>query len=40
MENPYEEPPKRCILCGINVDYKNVQVSALNIYAYVKVIGL
>ncbi|KAM6120473.1 small ribosomal subunit protein bS18m isoform 2-T2 [Pterocles gutturalis] len=26
MENPYKEPPKRCILCGINVDYKNVQV--------------
>uniref|UniRef100_A0A8V0X6D4 Small ribosomal subunit protein bS18m n=1 Tax=Gallus gallus TaxID=9031 RepID=A0A8V0X6D4_CHICK len=26
MENPYEEPPKRCILCGINVDYKNVQL--------------
>ncbi|KAM6120472.1 small ribosomal subunit protein bS18m isoform 1-T1 [Pterocles gutturalis] len=26
MENPYKEPPKRCILCGINVDYKNVQL--------------
>ncbi|KAM6261583.1 small ribosomal subunit protein bS18m [Porphyrio hochstetteri] len=26
MENPYSEPPKRCILCGINVDYKNVQL--------------
>lgn len=27
MENPYKDPPKRCVLCGINVDYKNVQVS-------------
>ncbi|KFW86249.1 hypothetical protein N305_05244, partial [Manacus vitellinus] len=26
MENPYKEPPKRCILCKINVDYKNVQL--------------
>ncbi|XP_035751441.1 28S ribosomal protein S18c, mitochondrial isoform X3 [Egretta garzetta] len=26
MENPYKDPPKRCILCGINVDYKNVQL--------------
>ncbi|NWW44872.1 RT18C protein, partial [Pedionomus torquatus] len=26
MENPYKEPPKRCVLCGINVDYKNVQL--------------
>uniref|UniRef100_A0A8C9LCL1 Small ribosomal subunit protein bS18m n=1 Tax=Pavo cristatus TaxID=9049 RepID=A0A8C9LCL1_PAVCR len=26
MENPYKEPPKKCILCGINVDYKNVQL--------------
>lgn len=31
MENPYKEPPKRCVLCGINVDYKNVQVSLLKI---------
>ncbi|NXW31300.1 RT18C protein, partial [Phaetusa simplex] len=30
MENPYKEPPKKCVLCGIKVDYKNVQVS-LNI---------
>uniref|UniRef100_A0A8C3CEV3 Mitochondrial ribosomal protein S18C n=1 Tax=Cairina moschata TaxID=8855 RepID=A0A8C3CEV3_CAIMO len=27
MENPYKEPPKKCVLCGIKVDYKNVQVS-------------
>ncbi|NXX46023.1 RT18C protein, partial [Tricholaema leucomelas] len=26
MENPYKEPPKRCVLCGIDVDYKNVQL--------------
>ncbi|MBN3311876.1 RT18C protein, partial [Atractosteus spatula] len=26
MENPYKEPPKKCILCGIAVDYKNVQL--------------
>ncbi|XP_009889066.1 PREDICTED: 28S ribosomal protein S18c, mitochondrial [Charadrius vociferus] len=26
MENPYKEPPKKCILCGIKVDYKNVQL--------------
>ncbi|XP_066488880.1 small ribosomal subunit protein bS18m [Tiliqua scincoides] len=26
MENPYKEPPKKCVLCGITVDYKNVQL--------------
>ncbi|XP_030127819.4 small ribosomal subunit protein bS18m [Taeniopygia guttata] len=26
MENPYKDPPKRCVLCGVNVDYKNVQL--------------
>ncbi|KAM4781093.1 small ribosomal subunit protein bS18m [Cyanocitta cristata] len=26
MEDPYKDPPKRCVLCGINVDYKNVQL--------------
>ncbi|XP_042652262.1 28S ribosomal protein S18c, mitochondrial [Tyto alba] len=26
MENPYKEPPKKCVLCEINVDYKNVQL--------------
>ncbi|KAG8593501.1 hypothetical protein GDO81_000855, partial [Engystomops pustulosus] len=26
MENPFKEPPKRCILCGIQVDYKNTQL--------------
>uniref|UniRef100_A0A8C8RGB0 Small ribosomal subunit protein bS18m n=1 Tax=Pelusios castaneus TaxID=367368 RepID=A0A8C8RGB0_9SAUR len=26
MENPYKNPPKKCLMCGINVDYKNVQL--------------
>ncbi|XP_019408294.1 PREDICTED: 28S ribosomal protein S18c, mitochondrial isoform X2 [Crocodylus porosus] len=26
MENPYKEPPKKCVLCGIHVNYKNVQL--------------
>lgn len=26
MENPYKEPQKGCILCNVNVDYKNVQL--------------
>ncbi|KAM4053381.1 small ribosomal subunit protein bS18m [Anomaloglossus baeobatrachus] len=26
MENPFQEPPKRCILCSISVDYKNTQL--------------
>ncbi|XP_053107524.1 28S ribosomal protein S18c, mitochondrial isoform X2 [Hemicordylus capensis] len=26
MENPYKEPPRKCILCGMTVDYKNVQL--------------
>ncbi|CAN2390191.1 ribosomal protein S18C [Pristimantis euphronides] len=26
MENPFKEPPKRCILCDITVDYKNTQL--------------
>ncbi|XP_063775828.1 small ribosomal subunit protein bS18m [Pseudophryne corroboree] len=26
IENPFQEPPKRCILCGIPVDYKNIQL--------------
>ncbi|KAG9468825.1 hypothetical protein GDO78_021871 [Eleutherodactylus coqui] len=26
MENPFKDPPKRCILCGITVDYKNPQL--------------
>ncbi|KAG8134348.1 hypothetical protein E2320_007456 [Naja naja] len=25
MENPYKEPPKKCVLCGTTVDYKNIQ---------------
>ncbi|XP_048474945.1 28S ribosomal protein S18c, mitochondrial isoform X4 [Rhincodon typus] len=25
LENPYKEPPRKCILCGVPVDYKNVQ---------------
>ncbi|NP_001017092.2 28S ribosomal protein S18c, mitochondrial [Xenopus tropicalis] len=26
MENPYKDPPKKCILCGVTVDYKNTQL--------------
>lgn len=25
-ENPYKEPPAKCILCGTHIDYKNVQL--------------
>ncbi|KAJ6657529.1 hypothetical protein lerEdw1_002464 [Lerista edwardsae] len=34
MENPYKEPPKKCILCGITVDYKNVQLLSQFISPY------
>nr|XP_020443367.1 28S ribosomal protein S18c, mitochondrial [Monopterus albus] len=27
MDNPYKEPHKRCVLCNVTVDYKNIQVS-------------
>ncbi|XP_077332546.1 small ribosomal subunit protein bS18m [Lithobates pipiens] len=26
MENPFKEPPKKCILCDVPIDYKNVQL--------------
>ncbi|XP_072518238.1 small ribosomal subunit protein bS18m [Salminus brasiliensis] len=26
MENPFVQPQKRCILCNMSVDYKNVQL--------------
>ncbi|KAF3701622.1 28S ribosomal protein S18c, mitochondrial [Channa argus] len=26
MENPYKEPQKRCVLCNVRVDYKNIQL--------------
>ncbi|XP_018421497.1 PREDICTED: 28S ribosomal protein S18c, mitochondrial [Nanorana parkeri] len=26
MENPFKDPPKKCILCDVPVDYKNVQL--------------
>ncbi|XP_026152758.1 small ribosomal subunit protein bS18m [Mastacembelus armatus] len=26
IENPYKEPEKRCILCNVTVDYKNIQL--------------
>ncbi|XP_024154682.1 28S ribosomal protein S18c, mitochondrial [Oryzias melastigma] len=26
MENPYLQPPRGCILCNVNVDYKNIQL--------------
>ncbi|XP_043915232.1 28S ribosomal protein S18c, mitochondrial isoform X2 [Protopterus annectens] len=25
-ENPYKEPPVRCILCDTHIDYKNIQL--------------
>ncbi|KAG7217777.1 hypothetical protein INR49_010129, partial [Caranx melampygus] len=25
MENPFKEPQKGCILCNVQVDYKNIQ---------------
>uniref|UniRef100_A0A8C6YWD2 Small ribosomal subunit protein bS18m n=2 Tax=Nothoprocta perdicaria TaxID=30464 RepID=A0A8C6YWD2_NOTPE len=34
MENPYKEPPQRCVLCGIKVDYKNVQLLSQFISPY------
>ena len=26
MENPYKSPIRRCVLCGIPIDYKNAQL--------------
>ncbi|XP_040914263.1 28S ribosomal protein S18c, mitochondrial [Toxotes jaculatrix] len=26
MENPYKEPQKGCVLCNVQVDYKNIQL--------------
>ncbi|XP_033009898.1 LOW QUALITY PROTEIN: 28S ribosomal protein S18c, mitochondrial-like [Lacerta agilis] len=26
VDNSYKEPPKKCVLCGVTVDYKNVQL--------------
>ncbi|XP_004085306.1 28S ribosomal protein S18c, mitochondrial isoform X1 [Oryzias latipes] len=26
MENPYKQPQRGCILCNLNVDYKNTQL--------------
>ncbi|KAM9451294.1 small ribosomal subunit protein bS18m [Clarias gariepinus] len=26
MENPYKQPQKGCILCNVEVDYKNIQL--------------
>ncbi|XP_059821306.1 28S ribosomal protein S18c, mitochondrial [Hypanus sabinus] len=34
LENPYKVPPKKCILCGISVDYKNVQLLSQFISPY------
>ncbi|XP_054846443.1 28S ribosomal protein S18c, mitochondrial [Eublepharis macularius] len=34
MDNPYKEPPKKCILCGTHVDYKNVQLLSQFISPY------
>ncbi|XP_038661248.1 28S ribosomal protein S18c, mitochondrial-like [Scyliorhinus canicula] len=35
LENPYKEPPKRCILCGISVDYRNTQLLSQFISPYI-----
>ncbi|XP_026554160.1 28S ribosomal protein S18c, mitochondrial [Pseudonaja textilis] len=34
MENPYKEPPKKCVLCGVTVDYKNIQLLSQFISPY------
>ncbi|GCB83153.1 hypothetical protein scyTo_0023824, partial [Scyliorhinus torazame] len=34
LENPYKEPPKRCVLCGIPVDYRNTQVCPCYLIGY------
>ncbi|XP_070614183.1 small ribosomal subunit protein bS18m [Erythrolamprus reginae] len=34
MENPYKELPKKCVLCGTTVDYKNVQLLSQFISPY------
>ncbi|XP_034287039.1 small ribosomal subunit protein bS18m [Pantherophis guttatus] len=34
MENPYKEPPKKCVLCGVTIDYKNVQLLSQFISPY------
>uniref|UniRef100_UPI00398F5020 small ribosomal subunit protein bS18m isoform X3 n=1 Tax=Pristiophorus japonicus TaxID=55135 RepID=UPI00398F5020 len=34
LENPYKEPPKKCIMCGVSVNYKNVQLLSQFISPY------
>ncbi|KAF0031835.1 28S ribosomal protein S18c, mitochondrial [Scophthalmus maximus] len=34
MENPFKEPPKGCVLCSVQVDYKNVQLLSQFISPY------
>ncbi|XP_013920300.1 PREDICTED: 28S ribosomal protein S18c, mitochondrial [Thamnophis sirtalis] len=34
MENPYKEPLKKCVLCGVTVDYKNIQLLSQFISPY------
>nr|XP_033816383.1 28S ribosomal protein S18c, mitochondrial [Geotrypetes seraphini] len=34
MENPYKESPKKCVLCGISVNYKNTQLLSQFISPY------
>ncbi|XP_078081436.1 small ribosomal subunit protein bS18m [Mustelus asterias] len=34
LENPYKEPPKKCTLCGVSVDYKNTQLLSQFISPY------
>ncbi|XP_078260182.1 small ribosomal subunit protein bS18m [Rhinoraja longicauda] len=34
LENPFKEPPKKCILCGVSVNYKNIQLLSQFISPY------
>uniref|UniRef100_A0A0K8RYK9 Small ribosomal subunit protein bS18m n=1 Tax=Crotalus horridus TaxID=35024 RepID=A0A0K8RYK9_CROHD len=34
MENPYKELPKKCVLCGVTIDYKNIQLLSQFISPY------
>ncbi|XP_078741181.1 small ribosomal subunit protein bS18m [Lampetra fluviatilis] len=34
VSDPYTEPPRRCVLCNIDVDYKNTQMLSQFISSY------
>nr|XP_046232077.1 28S ribosomal protein S18c, mitochondrial [Scatophagus argus] len=34
MENPYKEPQKKCVLCSVAVDYRNIQLLSQFISPY------